>query len=298
MSRSLLKRVLCACALGVSLIVCSRQNATALDGAPEVVRVPFPRALDPERGMVAGVYRPAGDGPFPVVVYSHGRSATDADRALTRIPDWRGHVRYWLNKGFAVVAPIRPGYGGTHGVDREDSGVRYDVFGNCWGTPLFERSAAAASEAVLATIQWLHDQRWADAKRVVLVGASMGGLASIASAAQNPDGVVGYVNFSGGTGGNGQRAPEHSCGLEAMEALMAAYGKSTHVPSLWIYAKNDSFWGAEWPRAWYDAYAVPGNPTRFVMTDAVANADGHQLLTRGSRLWSAHVDRFLQELGF
>ena len=297
MSKSLSKRLLCACAVGLSLML-GPASAAPVEGAPEIVRVPFARVLDADRGMVAAVYTPAGDGPFPVVVYSHGRSATDAERSVTRVPDSRGHVRYWLKKGFAVVAPIRPGYGDTHGVDREDSGVRYDVFGNCWGTPLFERSAAAASEAVLATIQWLREQRWADAKRVVLVGASMGGLASIASAAKNPDGVVGYVNFSGGTGGNGRRAPEHSCGLEAMGALMAAYGKSTRVPSLWLYAQNDSFWGTEWPRAWFDAYAVTGNPARFVMTDAVANGDGHQLLTRGSRLWSAHVDRFLQEIGF
>jgi dienelactone hydrolase len=41
---------------------------------------------------------------------------------------------------------------------------------------------------------------------VVLVGASMGGLASVASAAHEPPGVVAYVNFSGGTGGNGRRA--------------------------------------------------------------------------------------------
>ena len=298
MSKSLSKRLLCAYALGLSLVVPPLSSAAAVEGAPEIVRVPFTRVTDGDRGMLAGVYLPSGDGPFPVIVYSHGRSATDAERSITRVPDPRGHVRYWVKKGFAVVAPIRPGYGDTHGIDREDSGVRYDMFGNCWGTPLFERSAAAASEAVLATLRWLRDQRWADAKRIVLVGASMGGLASIASAAKNPDGVVGYINFSGGTGGNGRRAPEHSCGLEAMQALMTVYGKSTLVPSLWLYAQNDSFWGTEWPRAWHDAYAVRGNPTRFVMTDAVANADGHQLLTRGGRLWSAHVDRFLQEIGF
>ena len=83
-----------------------------------------------------------------------------------------------------------------------------------------------------------------------------------------------------------------------MEALMSEYGKTTRVPSLWLYAQNDSYWGADWPRAWHRAYAIHYSPTQFVMTESVPNADGHQLLARGSRLWSAYVDRFLEELGF
>jgi len=290
-------RLLKAAGVAVLLLIAARAFGNSAELAPEIVRIPLPSAGDGAR-MVAGVYLPPGEGPFPVLIYSHGRSGTEAERSLTRIPDPRGHVRYWVRKGFAVVAPIRPGYGATRGVDREDSGVRYDVFGNCWGTPEFERSASAASEAVLATLDWVRAQRWADATRIVLAGASMGGLASIASAAGNPEGVVAYINFSGGTGGNGSRAAEHSCGFEAMEALMSAYGKTTHVPSLWLYARNDSFWGADWPRVWYSAYAAHANPARFVMTDPVPNADGHQLLTRGNRLWAAQVDRFLEELGF
>jgi dienelactone hydrolase len=196
------------------------------------------------------------------------------------------------------VAPIRLGYGATGGPDHEDSGVRYDIFGNCWGDPEFARSAATAAASIQSTLAWVRQQSWADAKRIVLAGASMGGLASIASAATNPDGVIAYINFSGGTGGSGERRPEHSCGSETMEGLMSTYGRSTHVPSLWLYAQNDSYWGASWPRAWHSAYARPGNPTHFVMTAAVPGADGHLLLVRGSRLWTEHVDRFLAELQF
>ncbi|TMH66014.1 MAG: dipeptidyl aminopeptidase [Betaproteobacteria bacterium] len=301
MTKFLMNRLLRALRLTFSLLLCAPfYSSYAADLPPQIVHIPVegPGTLGSDARMVAGLFLPAGDGPFAVVVYSHGRSGTDLERSFTKIPDVRGHVRYWLKKGFAVVAAIRPGYGETGGVDREDSGVRYDVFGNCWGQPDFAHSAAAATTAILATLTWVRQQPWADPGRIVLVGASMGGLASIASAATNPDGVVAYINFSGGTGGNGKRAPEHSCGSEAMEALMPAYGKTTRVPSLWLYAQNDSYWGADWPRAWHRAYATHDSPTQFVMTDAVPNADGHQLLARGSRLWSVHVDRFLEELGF
>jgi dienelactone hydrolase len=276
------------------------RSAYAAELPPAVAHIPIIAGSEPDgpASMVAGVYLPAGDGPFPVLIYSHGRSSAEADRASTTFPDARGHIRYWRKKGFAVVAAIRPGYGATGGADHEDSGVRYDIFGNCWGEPEFARSAAAASSAIQATLAWVRQQSWADATRIVLAGASMGGLASIASASKNPDGVVAYINFSGGTGGSGERRPEHSCGSETMEGLMSTYGRSTHVPSLWLYAQNDSYWGASWPRAWHRAYARSGNPTHFVMTAAVPGADGHLLLARGSRLWTEHVDRFLEELRF
>ena len=284
-----------------ALALCALVRAACAGGPlPATAHIPIVPDGDGEApvSMIAGVYLPAGEGPFPVIVYSHGRSSGEADRARTGFPDPRGHVRYWRSRGFAVVAPVRPGYGATGGPDYEDSGVRDDIFGNCWGEPEFARSARTAAIAIDATLAWLRQQSWADASRIVLAGASMGGLASIASASTNPAGVVAYINFSGGTGGSGERRPEHSCGSETMEDLMSTYGRSTHVPSLWLYAQNDSYWGATWPRAWHRAYSTPGNPTRFVMTAAVPNADGHMLLSRGSRLWIEHVDRFLQDLDF
>lgn len=287
--------------LGVSLLLGALVGSGHAAGAEsEVVHMPVKGAgtFGTDARMVAGVFRPDGAGPFPVVVYSHGRSGTPLERSRTRIPELRGHIRYWLHKGFAVIAPLRPGYGETGGADREASGVHYDVFGNCWGRPDFDRSAAAATGAVAAALTWLRQQPWADATRTVLVGASMGGLASIATAATRPAGVVAYINFSGGTGGDGKRAPEHSCGSAEMEALMSVYGDANRVPNLWLYAQNDRYWGADWPRAWHRAYATGGSPTRFVMTEPVPDGDGHQLLARGGRLWTAHVDRFLEDLGF
>ena len=274
-------------------------TAQAADSAPAVVHIAVEGAgeFGTDAVMLAGVFRPAGEGPFPVLVYSHGRSGTAIERDRTRVPDPRGHLRYWLGKGFAVVAPIRPGYGETGGPDRESSGVRYDIFGNCWGPANFRRAAAAAADAVRATLAWVRRQPWADAHRIVLAGTSMGGLASLASAATNPDGVVAAINFAGGTGGDGTRAPGRSCGSEEMQALFSAYGRTTHVPSLWLYAENDLYWGAQWPPAWHRAFATGGSPTQFIQTPPVPDTDGHQLLARGYRLWSGAVDRFLEDLG-
>jgi dienelactone hydrolase len=270
--------------------------AGAADFTSDVVHIPAPSAGP--HGMATAVFRPPGDAPLPVLVYSHGRAGTSPERQRAKLLEPRGHVLYWLRKGFAVVAPLRPGYGETGGIDGEDSGVRYDLFGNCWGPPDFARAAGAAERATAATLAWVRSQPWADAQRIVLAGSSMGGLTSAAMAASHPDGVVAYINFAGGTGGDGGRAPSHSCGSENMAALMSAYGRSTRVPSLWLYAENDLYWGARWPREWHRAFAAGGSPTTFVMTEPLPNADGHQLLARGMRLWTPHVDRFLTGLGF
>jgi dienelactone hydrolase len=278
------------------LALAATAGAAALEVKSEQARIPL--EASGASSMLAGVLLPNGNGPFPVVVYSHGRSGTPEERTYTRVPDARGHVRYWLAKGFAVVAPIRPGYGETGGIDREDSGVRLDVFGNCWGYPNFDHAAAAAASAVVATIEWVRHQPWADPDRIVLAGTSMGGLASIATAARNPPGVVAYVNFAGGTGGDGTRAPEHSCGSSAMESLMRTLGRSTRVPGLWLYAQNDRYWGSQWPAAWHRAFSESAKLTQFVMTEPVPNSDGHQLLARGGRLWTVPLDTFLAGHGF
>lgn len=266
---------------------------------PELVRVAvkgagaFGRDVD----MLTEVFRPPGHGPFPVVVYSHGRPEQYVDRVKLNAPVPRGHVRYWVRKGFAVVASIRPGYGDTGGIDREDSGVHYDVFGNCTGHPAFSEPARNAAVAVRATLEWARAQKWAAAQQILLVGQSMGALATIAAAADNPPGVIGYISFAGGAGGNPTRSPGRSCGAEAMSTFMAEFGRTTRVPNLWLYAENDLYWGQDAPRAWHAAYAKGGSPTQLVITVPVPNADGHQLLLRGGKLWSVHTDRFVEGLG-
>jgi dienelactone hydrolase len=283
------------CALLVALCVIAVMPAHAQEQTsrprPEIVMVEFGA-----KKMVTEVYKPQGVEPFPVIVYAHGRAGDEVDRHKLASPIPRGHVRYWLKKGFAVVASLRPGYGETGGSDRESSGARYDVFGNCRSRPDFETPATHAQEAMLATVNWVRAQPWARRDFIILEGTSMGGLAVVATAAVNPAGVVGYINFAGGAGGDPQRAPGRSCGVADMAKLITAFGHTTRVPGLWLYAQNDMYWGADAPRTWHDAFAAAGGRADFIVTAPVPDTDGHQLLLRGGKLWSVHTDRFVREL--
>jgi dienelactone hydrolase len=276
------------------------QSASDAEPGPQIVQITQHGggAFGGDVALTTEVFKPKGDGPFPVVLFSHGRPGNEAQRRDMKSPISRGAALYWLRKGFAVVAPIRPGYGATGGGDRELVGARYDPFGRCMGRPDLAAPARNAVATVTAALDWTRTQPWADGKRILLVGTSTGGFASVAAAATNPPGVVGYINFAGGVGGDPARAPGKPCGTDVMEDMMRELGKTSHVPGLWLYAQNDLYWGADAPPAWHAAYVQAGAKAQFVQTDPVPGADGHQLLARGSELWSGPVDKFLKELGF
>ncbi len=174
----------------------------AADPVSETVTLPFQGY-----NMVVQVFRPEGPGPFPVLVFSHGRAGKAADRAsqTTTIPS--GHALFWQKRGFAVVAPFRPGYGPTGGADRENSGSRLNSQNRCVGQPDYATPIANAREAVESVLDWVRQQAWAKKDSILLEGVSVGGLTTIAVAAANPKGVVGAINFSGGEAGYVDKNP-------------------------------------------------------------------------------------------
>jgi dienelactone hydrolase len=267
---------------------------------PEVFTIPLKGAgvFGGDISMIAHQYKPSGDGPFPVVVFSHGRAADLVDRQNLKFPVAVVHGNFWLRKGFAVIAPVRPGYGQSEGADREGSGSRFRA-GKCTSEPDFLYVANTAGKAVLATMEWVKAQPWADKERILLVGASVGGLTSAGVAAQGAAGVIGYINFVGGSGGSPRESPGKSCKPENLTKVFAEFGKTTRVPSLWLYAENDLYWGPEAPKEWHLAFSAGGSKTKFVMTPPVPGTDdGHRLLAVGGRLWAPHVNAFVRELGF
>ncbi|QHE93855.1 prolyl oligopeptidase family serine peptidase [Pandoraea fibrosis] len=274
--------------------------AAAADPTPEIVSIVVSGAgtFGGDVAMHTEVYRPVGNGPFPVLIFEHGRASDALVRAKLSQPIPKGHVRYWLAKGFAIVAPVRVGYGATGGPDRENSGASFDMQGRCTRRPDFEKLSKVTAQANLAAVKWVRAQPWADKDRIVLEGRSVGGFTTVATAATNPPGVMGYINFSGGAGGMPERAPGHSCDPEQMKTVYGEFGKTTKIPGLWLYAHNDQYWGPDAPRQWFDAFAAAGSPAQFVHTEDLPGHDGHLLLTYGGKMWSRSVDAFVRQLGF
>lgn len=134
---------------------------------------------------------------YPVVIFIHGRPISDREKLK---PILYGHVRYWQKLGFAVVAPIRPGYGESGGLDRENCCNYGSVFlpeeglmvQHCIDTgTLFDdlnHAVTCGVAAVSSTIQWVRQQRWANRNKILIVGQSVGGLIAVAVGALNIDG--------------------------------------------------------------------------------------------------------------
>jgi dienelactone hydrolase len=244
----------------------------------------------------------AGAGPWPVVIFSHGRAGTVEERAALKTPASAALVRYWHGKGYAVVAAVRPGYGDHTAEDPEDHGARWN--GNvCSGAADFRKTALAAAQSIRQIQEWLPSQSWANKERIVLVGQSVGGLATVAASGQNLPGVVGCINFAGGSGGNPRTSPGASCQPDRLGEVLSSAASSTRMPSLWLYAANDLYWGPDAPKKWHQAHVqaamAAGQKTTadFYAAPAVSQ-DGHRLLAAGTGYWQPVVGDWLKKNGF
>jgi dienelactone hydrolase len=236
-------------------------------------------------------FRPDGNGPFPMVVINHGRTNAGDRRAEPARWRFTAAARYFVRRGFAVLVLTRLGYG--------DAGLEPDpeFSGSGCNERDFDAGLAALIQETTVALDFARTQPWADARRVILVGQSYGGLGTIAASGKNLSGVIAAINFSGGAGGNPQKNPNHPCSPKEIATIMKEAGSRARIPTLWLYAENDHFWGSDWPRRWYAAYAGAGGRGDMSMLPPVGD-EGHHLMTRGFALWRPVADRFLDKVGF
>ena len=241
------------------------------------------------RAMPITVFRPAGDGPHPLVVFNHGRAVQAKRAAQGRARD-EHTARYLVGKGFVVMQPTRIGYWETYGdFDPEDAGP-------CNAMRHGPMSDAAADQ-VLATVRYAASLPYVDVSRWVVAGQSVGGLTSVATVARQPEGLVGGINFAGGTGGNPETRNGNPCGAKALGQYWGGLAKPGLAPMLWLYWQNDGYWGAEHPRQWHQAWQASGGKAAFHSL-APIEGDGHSGQSRDMDQWLPLVDAFLNRLGF
>jgi len=243
--------------------------------------------------VVTHIYKPNAQGSmtFPVVIFAHGNRIPPTD---LQYPITVGVANWWLQRGFAVIAPVRLGYGKTGGDFREIQNVTWQG-SSCTSEPTYQSATVKGSEVVLSALKWAQGQPWAKRDRVLLVGFSAGWLGTLAVAANNPEGVVAAINFSGGMGGNPRLSPRQSCRPELLTDIYRQYGTTTRIPTLWLYAENDLFWGADVPKNWFAAFKMGGSDATFFQT-APVGANGHFLIDEGGPPWEPTVAAFLQKL--
>jgi len=231
------------------------------------------------------VYRPAGPGPFPLVTINHGVPG-DKRRLRATEPAYQTAAHWWIAHGYAVAVPLRRGIGRSQGEFAESTD-------NCDAAD-FARVAFVAAADIKGVARYLETEPFIIPNRTIVVGQSVGGFAGLAVAADPPPGVVGIVDFAGGIGGYGDGT---ICGgadglIEAARQL----GLRAKLPTLWLYAANDQWFGPV-ARPMFDAYRAGSKlPVTFVALPPFSY-DGHATLYRAdSDVWGSAVAAFLATL--
>ena len=99
------------------------------------------------------------------------------------------------------------------------------------------------------------------------------------------------INFAGGRGSDGK---DHVCNPDALIRTFGDLGKRSKVPTLWVYAANDHFFGPQLAQQLYQAFVDNGGTARFIATGPFGS-DGHELFSQqGTPIWTPLVDDFLQ----
>jgi dienelactone hydrolase len=220
---------------------------------------------------------------------NHGRATADK-RAQQGRQRFEAFSRYMVSKGFVVLLPTRVGYADTYGdFDPESTG-------NCASMRL-EPQAQAASDQVLAALAFAKTLPYVDASRWIVAGQSVGGVATVATTWRHPDGLVGAINFAGGTGGDPEHSPGRPCNPQRIASLWGAQAAQARAPMLWLYWENDEYWGADNPKRWHEAWVAGGGQAEFHQL-AAAGKTGHGAMNFDMDHWVPFAEAFLAQLGF
>jgi pimeloyl-ACP methyl ester carboxylesterase len=205
------------------------------------------------------------------------------DRSKVRAQNMKPQARDLARRGWFAVAIVRRGFGESDGPFAEG----YECH-----RPNFRRALATAAEDIEAIRAALGQRADADTSRILGIGTSVGGAAMVAWAAQQPPGLAGVINIAGGTGSS---APGLNCDESGLVSAFASFGEGVGVPTLWLYAENDSFFGPELVRRMHRAFTGGGGKAE-LRVFGVLSPDGHDLFGRfdGRLLWLPELDRFLR----
>jgi len=223
---------------------------------------------------------------LPIALIAHGSPRDNAQRPAYRVDSLLPRARDLAHRGWLTVAFLRRGFGESQGPFAE---------GFTCSAPDFRRALATAAEDIEAVRAVVVKRPDADPTRVLGLGVSVGGAAMLAWGATRPEGLIGVVNVSGGTG---SLLPGGNCDEDGLVSAFGSYGARARIPTLWLYAENDAYFGPALVRRMHAAYTQGGGNARLHLFGPIGQ-DGHALWYRfdGLLLWLPELDRFLRAHG-
>lgn len=233
--------------------------------------------------LEAYFYRPAGDGPFPLIVYNHGSAPTGQERVERPI----GYIgRSFPPAGYAVLVPERRGYGKSEGATFAEE------VGRDRGRRFVERLGAEAGDLLAAADYVTHDPAFrVDPGRRAMIGWSFGGIVTTLAVSGRSDYRAAVVQAPGAL--NWDHSPD-------LRAALTTAAKKIVIPLQCLVAANDattesarSICGAA-KSAPAELKVYPAFTPAGSLREGVA--PGHALFgPEGLPLWKADVLAFLDK---
>ena len=236
------------------------------------------------------ICEPDDSNPHPVLLFVHGNPGKRG-RPKSEVPACSSETNAWFTqRGFAVVFPLRLGFGATGGPYLEGNGECSEAD--------YVRDGREIARQTDAVARYLAGRPDMDSNRIVVLGHSTGGWGALAYDGMDHPGVVGFINMAGGNGGHYRGVKNRVCRVDQLNAAVSRFGANAKTPMLWIYAKNDSFFGPDLAQVWFTRFTQAGGVATLEQLGPFG-ADGHMLLFErgGSASWGPRVAAFLNSLG-
>jgi dienelactone hydrolase len=269
--------------LAVSIALCLLLLPAAASAAAlreEEVRIPWIKAPGGLDALIVSIDLP---GKRPLVVMTHGSSREAAEQREVTPWQFLPQAVWFARRGFVVVVVVRRGYGSSGGEPD------YAGTGHCPHTD-YQQASENAAEDMQRAIDYGIQLPDVDPTRVLAIGKSTGGMATVALTAHAPKNLVAAINFAGG---RGSRADRDVCNPDSLVSAYRSFGKHSRVPMLWIYAENDKYFWPELAQRFDAAFRDGGGQDQFIEAPAFGD-DGHMLYNRGVEIWTPMVDAFLK----
>lgn len=257
------------------------------DGMGVPALIPFEAGAADAELLVGRICRSDSPGRRPVVVINHGApGSVDKRRGMQPTRCDTEVARWFTDRGYLVIFPLRRGFGGSTGPAVEDRGAcdRADYLA----------SGLSGAKDIDATLRFAAKLPYAQPTGAIVIGQSTGGWATVAYDSIDHPTAAAFINFAGGRGGHSHSEAPTNCQPDLLIDAARRFGKNSVTPMLWVYARNDTFFPSSLVSKMYNAFVQAGGKADLFVAPAFAN-EGHWLFQGpgGSAIWGAIIENYL-----
>jgi carboxymethylenebutenolidase len=225
--------------------------------------------------------RPAGDGPFPAILWNHGGGAPRLGLTQYKVSAVLGEIL--ASQGYVLFIPHRRGYGRSPQYQltdrfREEKNVEER---NRLQLELMD----VHMKDVAAAIKHLSTLTFVDTKRIIIAGCSFGGSLTLFSAEQNLP-IKAAINFAGAAI-SWHQSPE-------LRDRMLSAARKAKVPIFLVQAEND--YTLEPSHVLAKELSLAGKPHKMKIfpSHGSTTQEDHAFCTTGADIWKSEVLSFIE----